>query len=173
MNHNIFVSMPLTSAVDFHWLIRCIAVLHFITAHLHYGKLPFACYIDTFLFRSLNANSWLIPWIGLSKSEDKCPSGDSGLDCRSRGWRWEDDTPYLYPSWHKWRKNSPGSQRLCARLYSDDGTWLGGECSELLSYVCEKGMYALFNAWTLLHCVFWWHLLIWNLIVVIIFPMYQ
>ena len=139
MNHNILKHAS-NFSIDFNWLIICIAELHFIAAHLPYSKFPSAWYIDIFLFRTFNANSWLGPWIGLSKSEDKCPSGYSGFECERRGWRWEDDTPYLYPSWHKWWKSSPSRQELCAGLHSDDGTWFSRECSNRLPYVCEKGM---------------------------------
>ena len=79
--------------------------------------------------------------IGLS-SVNNCPSDDCGLEFFRRGWRWEDDTPYLNPTWHKWDESEPDSSKfLCACVSPAwGGKWISDDCSLELPYICEKGM---------------------------------
>ena len=80
--------------------------------------------------------------IGLSKPQDDCPEHeffDTAIECRRRGWKWEDDTVYLYPHGHKWMDHSPHSRDLHAALNVKNGEWLSVGSSRELPYVCEKG----------------------------------
>ena len=113
-------------------------------------KFPSGCYFDISSFRAHIANTLINPWIGLSKSGHKCaPKSlhlleDEDFECRRRDWRWEDDTQYMYLSWHKWGKRSPIVWDLCAGLWAYDGSWFGAKCSEIRPYICEKGMSFIF-----------------------------
>ena len=79
-------------------------------------------------------------WVGLHKQEDTCNAGlnSDDLDCRRKGWSWQDRSEYTYPSWHDWADPEPKWNELCASLTTNRG-WDGTRCQYEFPFLCEKG----------------------------------
>ena len=81
--------------------------------------------INNFVQNLLTSRSW----IGGNKPSGS-PAGSS--------WMWINNSTWAFENWNTGEPNDVGGIEDCLEMYSHNGKWNDGECSEIFSYVCGK-----------------------------------